>query len=259
MRSGDDQFKGKDITSLIMASNQRKVAECLTQTIRVGFVDSESIGCVASDIVLYVSLVVIIGVVAIRFFMAVLFGWFLSWKIGKYPHETYEQRRARAAEIEDWTDDIYRPAPARYRPNAKLQKKSMLPKTSRFTKGELLSPGGHSGSTSPTYRSKSRAPSLSGSKSLLGMGMRNSPPDSPGGPSASRSSTSLPNSSYLVSSAFQCDPPTMLIDPCYSSMVWLVVTTTLAALARSLSATLSLNRPPTTSLSITRSPIRFCW
>lgn len=190
MRAGSDAFKGKDITSLMMSSDQRKVAECLAQTVRVGFVDSVTIGCVASDIVLYVSLVVIIGVVSIRFFMAVLFGWFLSWKIGKYPHETYEQRRARANEIEEWTDDIYRPAPARYRPNAKLQKKSMLPKTSRFSKAELLSPGGQSGTTSPTYR-KNRDPSLSGSKSMLGMGMRNSPPDSPGG-FASRSSTSLP-------------------------------------------------------------------
>ncbi len=33
-----------------------------------------------------------------------------------FSNETYEQRRQRAAEVEEWTDDIYRPAPSRYRP-----------------------------------------------------------------------------------------------------------------------------------------------
>ena len=204
IKNGDESFKGRDITSLMMSSGQRQVAECMTDILRVGFVDADTIGCIASDVVLYVSLVVIIGVVAIRFFMAVLFGWFLSWKIGKFPNETYEQRRARAAEIEDWTDDIYRPAPARYRPNVKAQKRSMLPKTSRFTKADLTKTGAMTGNSSggysPTYR-KNPAPSISGNKSMLGMGMRNSPPGSPGGPAASRSSTSLPMSSYQVSGA----------------------------------------------------------
>jgi chitin synthase len=178
----------------MVSSNRRAIAECLIDTIRVGFVDSTTIGCVASDIVLYVSLVVIIGVVVLRFFMAVIFGWFLSWKIGKFPNETYEERRARAAEIENWTDDIYRPAPARYRPNVKAQKKSMLPKTSRFSKGDLLKAaaaggGGTSGRQDNKYGDYR--------KSTLGFGMRNSPPGSPGG-TASRSSTSLPASSYNV-------------------------------------------------------------
>lgn len=208
IKTANASFQGRDITQLMVSSGQRAVAECMIDTIRVGFVDSVTLGCVASDIVLYVSLVVIIGVVVLRFFMAVLFGWFLSWKIGKFPDETYEQRRARAAEIENWTDDIYRPAPARYRPNAKAQKKSMLPKTSRFTKGDLVKGGGGAIASSARggdskygeYRkSSSMTPSLSGGRSMLGMGMRNSPPDSPGGPAASRSSTSLPASGYGVS------------------------------------------------------------
>ncbi|GAA6014187.1 hypothetical protein JCM10207_006126 [Rhodosporidiobolus poonsookiae] len=185
---------GRDITSLMMTAGQRDVADCLVDVIRVGFIDSITFGCVASDVVLYVSLVVIIGVVVLRFFMAVLFGWFLSWKIGKFPDESYEERRARAAEIENWTDDIYRPAPARYRPNvpkpqpARAQnKKSVLPTTSRFTKADLSKAGGASVSTD-----------FGGRKGMLGAGMRNSPPGSPGGPRASRSSTSLPMSSLTL-------------------------------------------------------------
>ncbi|GAA5947879.1 hypothetical protein JCM3765_001125 [Sporobolomyces pararoseus] len=194
IRTRDDAFTARDITSLMLNSKQRDVAECMVDVLRVGFIDSVSFGCVASDVVLYVSLVVIIGVVVIRFFMAVLFGWFLSWKIGKFPEETYEERRARAAVIEDWTEDIYRPAPARFRPNVpkanKLQKQSkksaILPTTSRFSKADLLaSPSDFSGG--PPSR-----------KGMLGAGMRNSPPDSPGGPRASRSSTSLPMSSFTL-------------------------------------------------------------
>lgn len=194
---------------MMIATNQRAVAECMLDVIRVGFIDSVTIGCIASDVVLYVSLAVIIGVVVIRFFMAVLFGWFLSWKIGRFPKETYAERMARSAEIENWTDDIYRPAPARYRPNVKPQKKSMLPKTSRFSKGDLLKVGSGAMSTAGSrteskygeYR-KSMAspsiPSLYGGKTL-GAGMRNSPPGSPGGGfRGSRSSTSLPISNFNV-------------------------------------------------------------
>ncbi|GAA6009544.1 hypothetical protein JCM11491_003597 [Sporobolomyces phaffii] len=195
IKNKNDAFTARDITSLMLNSKQRDVAECMVDVLRVGFVDSVSFGCVASDVVLYVSLVVIIGVVVIRFFMAVMFGWFLSWKIGKFPEETFEERRARAAVIEDWTEDIYRPAPARFRPNVpkanKLQKgggkkSAILPTTSRFSKADLLaSPNDFSGG--PPSR-----------KGMLGAGMRNSPPDSPGGPRASRSSTSLPMSSFTL-------------------------------------------------------------
>lgn len=186
------------------ASNQRDIAECMVDVIRVGFIDHVSIGCVASDVVLYVSLTVIIGVVLLRFVMAVVFGWFISWKIGAYKKETYEQRRARAREIEDWTDDIYRPAPARYRPNVKAQKKSMLPKTSRFTKGDanVKASVGSSGASIGRPESKYgefRKSASFGAKSMLGFPMRNSPPGSPnGGGKGSRSSTSLAGSTYNV-------------------------------------------------------------
>jgi chitin synthase len=121
---------------IIMRDGQRAMAECMADVIRVGFVEGKTIGCIIADIVLYVSLVFIIGVVTIKFAMAVLFGWILSWRLGSFGgKESSEERARRAAEIEAWTDDIYRSAPSKYRPNVNNAKKhkSYLPTKSRFT------------------------------------------------------------------------------------------------------------------------------
>ena len=137
-------FNGKDITMYVQRTKQHQIFSCLQETIQVGFIDSRTIGCVASDVVLYVSLVFIIGVVAIRFFMAVLFGWFISWRLGNFANESYTARRRRAAEIEQWTDDIYRPAPGRYRPNVQQKgnkKGTLLPQVSRFSRSDGLKGG----------------------------------------------------------------------------------------------------------------------
>lgn len=183
IKNGNSSFQGRDITAMMVSSNQVDVARCMVDTIRVGFVDSESIGCVASDVVLYFSLVFIIGVVAIRFAMALYFNWFLSWRIGAYKKESKAQRRARAQAIEQWTDDIYRPAPARYRPNANKLKKTILPTKSRFSQASALNKQGD-------FR-KSAKPFASG-----GSG-NSSPTGGPGGLKSSRSSMSLPMGSAL--------------------------------------------------------------
>ncbi|TFK56433.1 glycosyltransferase family 2 protein [Heliocybe sulcata] len=139
-------YNGHDLTGYFLRTNQRKVAQCLQDVVTVGFIDTNTIGCVASQVVLYLSLVFIIGVVAIRFGMAVVFAWFFSSRLGTFKHETYEQRMQRQAEIENWTDDIYRPAPSQYRPNVnksgntpkKAGKKGFLPSTSRFTPSDNI-------------------------------------------------------------------------------------------------------------------------
>ena len=77
-------YNGRDITMQFYRSNQKSLGHCLQDIVTVGFIDTQSIGCVASEVVLYVSLVFIIGVVAIKFGMAVLFGWFFSWKLGNF-------------------------------------------------------------------------------------------------------------------------------------------------------------------------------
>ncbi|KAJ7222578.1 glycosyltransferase family 2 protein [Mycena pura] len=129
-----------DITMQLMRRNQMDLGRCLQDMITIGFIDTNSIGCVASQVLLYVSLVFIVGVVMIRFAMAVMFQWFFSHKIGNFPKETYEERMKRSEEIEAWSNDIHRPAPSGYRPNVSKgglrkaeRRKTFLPSTSRFT------------------------------------------------------------------------------------------------------------------------------
>lgn len=150
--NADGTFNGKDISMYIERTKQTTLAHCLQNTIAVGFIDTKTLGCVASGIVLIVSLVFIAGVVAIRFIMAVMFSWFFATRLGVSKHETYEQRMQRMAAIENWTDDIYRPAPSQYRPNVskngytqKTQKKEkkghFLPRQSRFTPSDNVIKG----------------------------------------------------------------------------------------------------------------------
>ncbi|KIK71495.1 glycosyltransferase family 2 protein [Collybiopsis luxurians FD-317 M1] len=182
----DNLYSGNDITMLFYRSNQKRVGACLQDVITVGYIDSKTIGCLASDVVLYLSLIFIIGVVAIRFGMALLFSWFFSWRLGNFPRETYEQRMARSEQIENWTNDIYRPAPSEYRPNVsknglKMNKprKSFLPNTSRFTPAENLLKGSRpstaygmlDSSSTKGWKTSVYAPSL---------GKKGTPPDSPG-------------------------------------------------------------------------------
>lgn len=193
-------FAGNDITSLVERAGYTSYAECLSDIVQVGFIDSTSIGCVASDIVLYCSLVFILGAVMIKFGMAVVFGWCLSWRLGNFKGESYQARMKRAAEIENWTDDIYKAAPGYLRPNAAQRgnggggnrKTVFLPTTSRFSKAEPMMVASSRPSTAYGMISdgRNRQTSMYGSKLTPG-GLRNSPPNSPMLRN-SRSSTSLP-------------------------------------------------------------------
>ncbi|KAK7056158.1 glycosyltransferase family 2 protein [Favolaschia claudopus] len=144
------KYAHTDMTMAILRQNQRVMGACLQDIITVGFIDTKSIGCVASEVLLYLSLIFIVGVVLIRFAMAVMFAWFFSHKLGNFPKETYEERMERSREIEAWSADIYKPAPGQYRPNVTKnggvkgeKRKTFLPSTSRFTPAEgKAGPGG---------------------------------------------------------------------------------------------------------------------
>ncbi|PWN52391.1 putative chitin synthase 5 [Violaceomyces palustris] len=175
LKRRNEAWAGRDVTAAVMRGRLDEQFDCLEQISRIGFIDSETIGCVASKVELYVSLVFIIGVVAIKFVMAVIFGWFLSWRLGNYAHETYEQRMKRAAEIEQWSDDIYRPAPAGYRPNVKKHK-SFLPTSSRFSVAAPLNVKGNSPMSRHALLSEKK-----GGRGRLGVSspLGGSPPGSP--------------------------------------------------------------------------------
>jgi chitin synthase len=114
--------------------NDKTIGQCLAEIIKVGTVDTTSVGCLASRVVLYVSLVFIIGIVMAKFLMAVWFHWFIAWRLGRYQSTTKNPNRAH--EIEEWADDIYRPAPNLPSVRLPLQerpKSSFFPRTSRFT------------------------------------------------------------------------------------------------------------------------------
>ncbi|KAJ7820205.1 glycosyltransferase family 2 protein [Mycena leptocephala] len=155
----NSEWANIDMTMQLMRMNQRDLGHCLQDLITVGFIDTNSIGCVASEVLLYLSLIFIVGVVLIRFVMAVMFSWFFSWKLGNFPKETYEDRMKRSEEIEQWSNDIYKPAPSGYRPNVSKgglrggnkgeKRKTFLPNTSRFTPAEGVT-GNNGGKGRPT-------------------------------------------------------------------------------------------------------------
>ncbi|KAI8364402.1 chitin synthase [Blakeslea trispora] len=141
--SNMDTFAGKDMTYLIQArqnSTWKQEAECLSKSIAVGQIDTLSVGCMFSEIVLYVSLVVILGVILAKFSLAVYFGWFMSWKLGNFKEESsYAARMRREEQIENWTRDINDNGPVVSAPppppvpSTQKKQRTLFPRTSRFT------------------------------------------------------------------------------------------------------------------------------
>lgn len=96
-------FIGRDATYWLSTTADRlQIGKCLTDILKVGVVDTRSTGCIISDIVLWVSLAVILGVVLIRFLLALVFGWFVSWKLGSIREESDEDRKKRQEQVLEW-------------------------------------------------------------------------------------------------------------------------------------------------------------
>ena len=77
---------GKDATRMFF--NRGGLADtgrCIEYRYRAGHIDKITPGCFASQLFLYVSLVVILAVVLARFAMACVFHWFLSYKLVQPP------------------------------------------------------------------------------------------------------------------------------------------------------------------------------
>ncbi|KAG0245849.1 chitin synthase-domain-containing protein [Mortierella sp. GBAus27b] len=116
----------KDLSFLFAQKKMTKLGRCLKQIARVGAMDSKTVGCLTSDVIMYVSLIIILGVVFIKFFLAVFFGWFLSRRLGGFEDETYQERMKRFEQIEAWSSDINRPA-------FSTKRQSFFPTQSRFS------------------------------------------------------------------------------------------------------------------------------
>lgn len=73
---------GKDGTRLFYNRDDTKSAvPCLVQRYYAGNIDKITPGCFASQLFLYAGLIVILGVVLVRFAMACIFNWFMSAKL----------------------------------------------------------------------------------------------------------------------------------------------------------------------------------
>ncbi|KAJ9229546.1 CAZyme family GT2 [Paecilomyces variotii] len=129
-------IKGKDITYAFQTKADRKIGKCLTEIIRVGSIDTETVGCIASKVVLYVSLAFILGIVGAKFVLALLFQWFVCRRYAASRTSMGSDSKRRNQEIEDWSNDIYRPGPRLADPtipDGSNKRKSFLPTTSRFS------------------------------------------------------------------------------------------------------------------------------
>ena len=108
---GNQAIRGRDITHAFQSSADKANAECFEDIIKVGTVDTDTVGCIASKVVLYVSLTLILAVVVSRFVLAIVFQWFISKQYAAAKTSQTSDVRKRNRQIEDWTEDIYRAPP----------------------------------------------------------------------------------------------------------------------------------------------------
>ncbi|KAJ1990253.1 Chitin synthase, class 3 [Coemansia sp. RSA 1358] len=101
----DGTMRGKDISLYLSSGKKKAIGRCMLDIFRVGSIDESSLGCIAANIELYVSLIVIIGAVVAKFVMAVYFGWFMGPRLGQVKQISPEDRRNRLAQIEEWADE----------------------------------------------------------------------------------------------------------------------------------------------------------
>lgn len=130
--------RGVDLTLAFSSSQDRQIAKCFSEIIKVGSIDTETIGCIASKVVLYISLIFILSVVVTKFVLALAFQWFLSRRYTAWKGISPADEKLRARQIEDWTDDIYRPPPkfdelSGTTSDRNRRASGFLPTTSRFT------------------------------------------------------------------------------------------------------------------------------
>ncbi len=136
--------KGVDLTLAFASGEDRQIAKCFSDIIKVGSIDTQSIGCIASKVVLYVSLVFILSIVMVKFLLALLFQWFLSKRYAAMKTAHGASSKARNQQIEDWTDEIYCPQPNFEEPfgsafsERSRRTSAFLPQTSRFSNPNIL-------------------------------------------------------------------------------------------------------------------------
>ncbi|KAF9919564.1 hypothetical protein FBU30_010861 [Linnemannia zychae] len=89
---------GRDATKVFFRRESLKEsASCLVEKFGAGYIDKATPGCFASDLFMFVSLTVVLGIVMSRFAMAIVFDWFLSAKLARPPSKAKLQTLASAS------------------------------------------------------------------------------------------------------------------------------------------------------------------
>ena len=191
-------LRGIDLTHAYAAGSNKQIGDCLSEIIKVGSIDTDTVGCIASQVVLYVSLVFILAIVTVKFVLALAFQWFFSRRFAAAKSSMNGNSKKRAQQIEEWSDDIYRPPPKLVDGNiASTKRGSMfLPTTSRFT-----SPYATERSTAKNRPAPTTMASQSSTAKLLppALPYRDTDGSESGFENSNRLSTVGSRSSYLMS------------------------------------------------------------
>lgn len=106
-------LKGYDISLLFTTAMDKKIGRCLLDIAKVGSLDSTSVGCLISYVILYSCLVSILSVVFFKFFTACYFRWCISGKLGADELNNRSMVKLMKT-IEDWADEVGNPSIFRY-------------------------------------------------------------------------------------------------------------------------------------------------
>lgn len=106
----DKSMRGYDISLLLTEPHERQMANCLVEIARVGVVDTTTIGCIASTVTLYASLVFILLLVIVQFLIACYFKWFIAPHQGAF-YSPVKEMNERSNMIDNWVDDPSNSAP----------------------------------------------------------------------------------------------------------------------------------------------------
>ena len=139
------KVRGVDLTYYLQTGQEKKIGQCLSQIIKVGSIDTDTVGCIASKVVLYVSLIFILSTVVVKFVFALLFQWFVAAQYAAPRTSMGTDSKTRNQQIEDWSNDIYRPGPRMTDHNMSERggkRASFLPTTSRFSSPYTVGNGG---------------------------------------------------------------------------------------------------------------------
>jgi chitin synthase len=95
------EYLGRD-ASKALAIYDTQTIDCLFEHFRAGQLQVKTMGCVATDIVLYVSLLVILSLVFAKFFLAIGFAFVMARRLGRPPadNDLALRRRKRQASSE---------------------------------------------------------------------------------------------------------------------------------------------------------------